>query len=112
MLGFVLNHNPCNARSYHELRRSHNTLHEDLLLPSVTALSNICRMKYARALDAIKKQLPSRNVLRSALDRWRSTNKRTITSVSAYYMDRNWALRDVQLAFDEVDRLFLSCFES
>jgi len=35
-----------------------------------------------------------------------------ITSVIAYYMDRNWALREVQLAFDEVDRLLCSSFES
>ena len=33
-------------------------------------------------------------------------------SVIAYYMDRNWALREVQLAFDEFDRLLCSCFEA
>jgi len=32
--------------------------------------------------------------------------------VIAYYMDRNWALREVQLELDEVDRLFFSHFES
>jgi len=39
-------------------------------------------------------------------------NKLARMSVIAYYMDRSWALREVQLAFDEVDRLFFSCFES
>jgi len=33
-------------------------------------------------------------------------------SVIAYYMDRNWALSDVQHAFDVVDRLLFSPFES
>ena len=32
-------------------------------------------------------------------------------SVIASYMDRNGALHKVQLSFDEVDRLFYSCFE-
>jgi hypothetical protein len=35
-----------------------------------------------------------------------------IKSVIAYYMDWNCGLREVQLTFDEVDRLFYSCFES
>jgi hypothetical protein len=63
-------------------------------------------------VDAIKKQLPLRNKVSLALDGWTSTNKLAITSVIAYYMDRNWALREVQLAFDEVNRLFISRFES
>jgi len=33
-------------------------------------------------------------------------------SVIVDYMDQNRALREVQLAFDEVDRLFFSSFES
>jgi hypothetical protein len=32
--------------------------------------------------------------------------------IIAYYMDRNWALREVQLALDDIDRLFGSRFES
>jgi len=35
-----------------------------------------------------------------------------MVSVIAYYMDRNRALSEVQLAFDEDDRLFFSSFES
>jgi len=63
-------------------------------------------------VDGIKKQLPIRNKVSLALDGWTSTNKLAITLIIAYYMDRNWALREVQLAFDEVDRLFGSRFES
>jgi len=63
-------------------------------------------------VDAIRKQLPVRNEVSLAFDRWTSTSKLAITSVIAYNMDRNWALREVQLAFDEVDRLFHSHFES
>ena len=68
-------------------------------------LSNICRREYELTVDAIMKQLPLRNQVGLALDGWTSTNKFAITSVIAYYMDRDWALREVQLAFDEVDCL-------
>jgi hypothetical protein len=63
-------------------------------------------------VDAIKKQLPIRNKVTLALDGWTSMNKIAITSVIAYYMDQNWAFREVELTFDKVDRLFGSRFES
>ena len=87
-------------------------LHDDLVLPSVTTLSNICRRESALTVDAIKKQLPSQNEVTLALDRWTSMNKLCMKSVITYKMHRYWALREVQLAFDEVDRLFFSRFES
>jgi len=79
---------------------------------TATALSNVCRRDYALTVDAIKKQLLSRNTVSIALDGWTSTNKLAIMSVIAYSIDRNWALREVQLTFDEVDRLFFFNFES
>jgi len=82
------------------------------VLLSASTLSNIRRREYTLTVDAIKKQLPSRNKVSLALDGWTSTNKLAITSVIAYYMDRNWALREVQLAFDEVDSPFFFYFES
>jgi hypothetical protein len=112
MLGFVLAHILWNAISNLEQQQSYKGLHDDLVLPSAITLSNICWREYALTVDAIKKQLPIRNKVSLALDGWTSTNNLAITSVIAYYMDRNWALREVQLAFDEVDRLFCSCFES
>jgi hypothetical protein len=112
MLGFLLAHIPWNAISNLELRRSDKALRDDLLLPSATTLSNICCREYALTVDAIKKQLPSRNKVSLALDGWTSTNKLAITSVIAYYMDQNWVLREVQLAFDEVNLLFFSRFKS
>jgi len=63
-------------------------------------------------VDAIKNQLLLQNKVSLALDGWTSKNKLAITSVIAYYMDRNWGLSEVQLAFNEVDRLFCSRFES
>jgi hypothetical protein len=63
-------------------------------------------------VDAIKKQMASRNKVSLALDGWTSTNKLAIKSVIANWMDRNWALGEVQLAFDKVDHLFFSRFES
>jgi len=112
MLGFVSAHIPCNAISNPKLRLSYKSLRDDLILPSATTLSNICRRDYALTVDAIKKQLPIRNKVSLALDGWTSTNKLAILLVIAYYMDRNWVLREVQLAFDEVVRLFGSRFES
>jgi len=112
MLGFVSAHIPWNAISNLELRQSYKSLRDDLLLPSATTLNTICRRELALTVDAIQKQLPIQNKVSLALDGWTSTNRLAITSVIAYYMDRNWALREVQLAFDEVDCLFGSRFES
>jgi len=112
MLGFMSAHIPWNTISNLELRPSYKALCDDLVLPTATTLSNICRRDYALTVDAIKKQLPSRNKVSLALDGWTSTNKLAITSVIAYYMDQNWALREVQLVLDEVNLLFFSRFES
>ena len=112
MLGFVSAYIPWNAISNLELRRSYKALRDELVLPSATTLSNICRRDYALTVDAIKKQLPLRNKVSLALDGWTSTNKLAIMSVITYDIDPNWALREVQLAFDEFDRLFCSRFES
>jgi chaperone required for assembly of F1-ATPase len=112
MLGSVLAHIPWNAISNLELQRLYKALRDDLVLPPAATLSNICQRESALTVDAIKKQLPIRNKVSIALDGWISTNKLVITSVIAYYMDRNWALCEVQPAFDEVDRLFCSHFES
>jgi len=105
MIGFVSAYVPWNAISNLELRQSYRALHDDLLLPSAATLSNICCAEYALTVDAIKKQLPSQNKVSLALDGWTSTNKLAITLVIVYYMDRKWALREVQLTFDEVDHL-------
>jgi len=112
MLGCVSAHIPWNAISNLELQRSYKSLRDDVVLPSATTLRNICRREYALNVYAIKKQLPIRNKVSLALDGWTSTHKPAITSVFAYYMDRNWALLEVQLAFDDVDYLFGSRFES
>jgi len=112
MLGFVSAHIPWNAISNLELRWSYKALRDDLVLPSATTLSTICRREYALTVDAIKKQLPRQNKVNLALDGWTSTNKLAITSVIAYYIYRYWALREIQVTFDEVNRLFISRFES
>jgi hypothetical protein len=111
MLGIVSAHILWNVISNLELRCSYEALWDDLVLPSNTTISNICQSEYALTVDVIKKQLPIRNEVSLALDRWTSTNKLAITSVIAYYMDRNWALREVQLAVDQVDSWFCFRFE-
>ena len=112
MLGFVSAHMPWNAISNLELQRSYNALCSELVLPSASTLSNICRREYSLTVDAIKKQLLTRNKVSFALDGWTSTNTFAITSVIAYYMDQNWAMWEVQLAFDEVSSLFFFYFNS
>ena len=112
MVAFVSAHIPWNAISNLELRRSYKALRNDLVLLSAMTLSSICLQESALTVDAIKKQLLVQNKVSFALDGWTSTRKLAITSVIAYYMDQNWALLEVQLAFDEVDRLFCSRFTS
>jgi hypothetical protein len=112
MLGFFSAHLPTNAISSLVLGRSYKVLRDDLLLPSATTLRKICRTEYVLTVDAIKKQLLSRNKGSLALDGWTSTNKLAIMSVIAYYMECNWALLDFQLAFDKDDRRIFSRFES
>ena len=112
MLGFVSARVPWNTISNLELRQSYKALRGDLVLLSATTPSNICWREYSLTVDAIKKQLPSRNKGCLALDGWTSPNTLAITSVIAYSMYRNWALSEVRLAFDEVYRLFFSHFES
>jgi len=112
MSGFVSAHIPWNAISNRELRRSCKTFSDDLVLPSTMTLTNSCQREDALTVDAMNKQLPSQNKVSLTLDGCTSTNKLAITSDILYYMDGNWALHEVQLPLDEVDRLFVSCFES
>jgi len=112
MLGFVSADKPWNAISNFEQWQAYQAWLSDLVLPSTTTLSNICRREYALTVDAINKQLPSWNKVSLALDGLTSTNTLAIKLVIAYYVDHNWALREVQLAFDEVDRLSFSSLES
>jgi hypothetical protein len=75
-----------------------------LLLLSASTLSNTFQSEYTLTVDAIKKQLATRNKVSLPVDGWTSTNNLAKISVIANFMDRNWAMRDIQLAFDEVDR--------
>jgi len=76
------------------------------------SFSKICWMEYALTVVAITKQLTPQNNVSLVWDGWTSTKKLAIMSVIAYYMDRNWALYEVQLALDEADRLFISVVKS
>jgi len=109
---FVWPHNPSNAIWYLELRQSYKALRDQLVLPSILSLSNLCQTDYALIVHAIKNQLPSWNTVSLALDGWTSTHKLAITSIISFFRDRNGALSEVQLAFNEVDHLFFSPFQS
>ena len=102
MLAFISAYNPWNTITNLELRRKFNALRFALIPSSATALSNICQREYSLTIDAIKKQLPTKNKVSIVLDGWTSTNKLAIVSVIGYDIDFNWCLREVQLAFNEV----------
>jgi hypothetical protein len=112
MLAFVSAHIPWNAISNLDLPRSYKALRDNLVLPSTTTLSNICRREFTLTVDAMKKQWPIRNKVSIALEGGTLKSKLAIMSVIACYMERNWALREVQIATDEVDRLVCFSFES
>jgi hypothetical protein len=63
-------------------------------------------------MDPTKKQLPSRNEVSLALDRWTSKSKLAMMLVIAYCTNRSQPLWEVQLAFGEIDCLRFSTFES
>jgi hypothetical protein len=63
-------------------------------------------------VDAIKKQLPSRNKDSIALDRWTLGYKLAITLVVTKFMDRNLVLGEVQLPLDAGDRPLFSYFNN
>ena len=112
MLGFVLAHLQWDAISNLELQHSYTALQSDLVLPSAITFSSICGREYSVTMDAIMKQLPSRNEDSLALDGWTSMDKLARMWVIAYHQDRKWALREVQLIPDQVDLLFSSFCES
>jgi len=58
-----------------------------LVLPSASTLSIICHWEYSLTVDAIKKQLPSRNESSLAWQVWTSMNHSATTSVIADHMD-------------------------
>jgi len=101
-----------NAIWHLELRQSFKTLCDNLDWPSAMTISNISRREHALTVDSIKKQLPSWRKDSLALHGWTLTNKLPITLGIAYCMDRNWALREVQLDIDEVDCVFFTTTKS
>jgi hypothetical protein len=78
------------------------------VLPFAGTLTNLACWDFSPTMDAIKKQLPSRNKVSLALDGWTTTNTLAIPSVIAYNIGHNWALLEVQLTFYEVETLFVS----
>jgi len=87
-------------------------LRDDQVQPSTTTLCKICRREYGLTVNAINEQLLSRNKVSLALDGWTSPNKLAMMSIIVDYIDRIWALREVQICFDEVDCRLFTRFES
>jgi len=83
-----------------------------MILPYASTLSNICWREYSLTMDVIEKQLQWTNKVSLAWDQWASTMKLAIMLVITYYMDQNWTLGEVQLAYDEADGLLYFYSES
>jgi len=111
MLGYVSTHIPWNAIPNLVVRQSYKAFRRELVPLWAMTLSNICRRDYAPTVDVLKKQLPSWNKVTLALDGWTSSKELSIKLVAAYDIDRNWAFSELQLAINDVDRLFISHFE-
>jgi len=80
-------HIPWNVIPNLEVQQAYNALQRELLLPSSSTLSTICRRVYTLTVDAMKTQLPSTNKVSVALDGWTSTNKLAIMPVIGYNID-------------------------
>lgn len=63
--------------------QSYNALHLELVVLAASTLNNMWQKEYSLAVDANKKQLPLRNKVSFALDRWTSMKKQAITSITA-----------------------------
>jgi len=74
MLGLVSAHIALNAISNIQLQQSYYALLRALALLSTCTLSNSYGREYSLTVDAIMKQLPSRNTVSLALDGWTSRN--------------------------------------
>jgi len=75
-------------------------------------LSTICLGGLELTVDVINKQLLAQRKFNLALDGWTSINKIARTSVIAYYINQDQALHEVQVAFANVNRQFVACFEN
>jgi len=108
MIGFVLVHIPWKELSNLQTLQSYVSLRSELVLPSASTVSNICRREYSVTVDTIEKQLLRRSNVSLDLDGWTSTNKLARMSGNANSLDWHWALRELQLAFNEVESLIFS----
>jgi hypothetical protein len=67
-----------------------NALYHNLVLPVANTMRNIYqKKKYTLTIDAMNKQVPTKNKVCAALDGWISTNTLAILSMIGYYTDYN-----------------------
>jgi hypothetical protein len=111
MLAFVSAHIQWNAISNRELRPSYMALCDDLAGPSPTTVRITCRREYQLTMDAMTMHLLLPNKLGLGMEGCMSTYILATKSFIAHYLDRNWALGEIQLSFLEVNCLFCSPFE-
>lgn len=107
ILGFVSAYISWIAISTIEQQWPNNGLCSTLMLPSTSTFSNIGRREYSLTVDEIRIQLPSRNNVSFAFDRWKSIINYVMMSVIPYYMNGLLAVQEVQLAINKVDSLFV-----
>ena len=102
LLGFLSALIPFNTLTNPELRRILFSLKPDVNIPSVSTLRRLLATEYEKTTQAIRDNIPEGQKVGLALDGWTSGNKLAISSVIMYYISKNWELKEVQLAFEEV----------
>ena len=102
LLGFLSALIPFNTLTNPELRRILFSLKPDVNIPSVSTLRQLLATEYEKTTKAIQDNIPEGQKVGLALDGWTSGNKLAISSVIMYYISKNWELKEVQLAFEEV----------
>ena len=102
LLGFLSALIPFNTLTNPELRRILFSLKPDVNIPSVSTLRRLLSTEYEKTTQAIRDNIPEGQKVGQALDGWTSGNKLAISSVIMYYISKNWELKEVQLAFEEV----------
>lgn len=102
LLGFLSALIPFNSITNTEFRRVLISLKPGVSLPSVSTLRRLLATEYETTVKAIRDGIPEGQKVALALDGWTSGNKLAISSVIMYYISKNWELKEVQLAFEEV----------
>jgi len=101
-----------NSMSFLEIRQWNNVWWGKAVISSASTLSNCCSWGHSLTVEVIQNHMPSRNIVSLASDRETSKEKLATMWVKDNNMNRNGALWEVQLAFDQLGNLFNTYFNN